>query len=755
MIDIYKISCYSQTEKTKEKRGEGNIVKKKKAKIVVFIAIILVFIMTFLSFYYYKFLQNQLFKERKVLFTQFADKVSENVEAAFDTFWDQTDTCEQLVCLQKPRKAEEILQGLRDMTEIIPADEKVIMAFNQDGYYYTSDGHKGRLSDSGELSFDRNGSKQQMAVINLPYISSSNSYYLFLNRMDEVVPLEGEEQITHIALAVKIDSLQALFTTSGFKEKCYTYLLNEKGRRLYKNTYYEDFIDGYNILTAISEKAELINGGTMKDFENAFTNGASTAFELNYNGASWFVSNSVIWSADCKLLLFVPTEMISTDTAFLLKGTIIFFIAIMSIFVCLFVATVFSFSQSTMKDKQMLWQQQKVNELLTMEAKLAEEASKAKSEFLSYMSHDIRTPMNGIIGMTDIALKNIGNQSKVADCLEKISGSSQHLLSLLNDVLDMSRIESGKMRAEKKTMNMQMLVENCAAIIEGQVAMRDLQFICEFETYEHFMVDGDELHLRQILINILGNAVKFTSDAGKIIFRTKEIPASEGKAGFLFEIEDNGVGMSQEFLKHIWEPFVQEEKDAHSRYKGTGLGMAITKKLVEMLDGTIEVSSELKVGSIFTVKVEFDINREVQAIEEIKNTNIDISGMKILLVEDNELNREIAQVILEGEKLIVTTAENGKQAVETFVNSPTGTFDVIIMDIMMPVMDGIQATKEIRASKHTEAKTIPIIAMTANAFEEDIRKTKEAGMNAHLSKPIEPDILLKELANVKWNNRKE
>ena len=722
-----------------------NILKKKGAKFIVLIAAVLIFSMVLISFHYYKFLQNQLFNERKVLFTQFTEKVSENVDAAFETFWNNTDTCEQLFYMKKQETEEEILQYLCDMKKMIPAENKVIMAFNQHGYYYTSDGNKGRLADPSLLYAKK--SKQQIEVINLPYINTTSSYYLFVNRMDKKIQVKGEEQITHIALAVDIDSLQSLFTTSGFKEKCYTYLLNEKGRRLYKNTYSEDFIEGYNILTAIDENAVMINGGTMENLQDAFVNDTHTAFELNYKGESWFVANSVIKSADCKLLLFVPTEMISTDTAILLKGTIHFFAIIMCIFLSLFVATVFSFGQAAFKDKKILQQQKQVNELLVKEAKLAEDANKAKSEFLSYMSHDIRTPMNGIMGMTDIALKNIENQSRVQECLKKISSSSQHLLSLLNDILDMSRIESGKIRIEKKFMNMQELVEHCATIIEGQVATRDIQFICEFEAYEHYLVDGDELHLRQILINILGNAVKFTMDGGRIIFRTKQIPSACGKAGFMFQVEDTGVGMSQEFLTHIWEPFSQEEREVRSKYQGTGLGMSITKKLVEMLGGTIEVSSELKEGSIFTVKVEFDISEEIQ-VKEDNNTNIDISGMKILLVEDNDLNREIAQVIMESENLIVTTAENGKEALDIFVNSPAMTFDVIIMDIMMPVMDGISATKKIRASGHSEAKTIPIIAMTANAFEEDIRKTKEAGMNAHLSKPIETDVLLRELASI-------
>jgi len=371
------------------------------------------------------------------------------------------------------------------------------------------------------------------------------------------------------------------------------------------------------------------------------------------------------------------------------------------------------------------------------------------------MSHDIRTPMNGIMGMTDIAVKNIDKKDKVYECLHKIAHSSKHLLSLLNDVLDMSRIESGKVAIENNPMNIKLLVENCSSIMEGQIITRELKFVRDFSDIKYPNVFGDELHLRQILINILGNAIKFTPDGGEVVFSVQEEVVDEDTVEYLFEIEDTGVGMSEEFLKRIWNPFEQEEGRGNIKCQGTGLGMAITKQFVDMMEGQIDVVSELEKGSKFTLKLRFSIDKEERLEEELQEEDVDITNMRILLVEDNELNREIAQEVLAERGAKVDSVENGKEAVEVFISSEPHTYEVIIMDVMMPIMDGITATQCIRNSEHLQAKTIPIIAMTANAFEEDIKRTKEAGMNTHISKPLNPDMLFIELAHIRRNNLKQ
>jgi CheY-like chemotaxis protein len=320
------------------------------------------------------------------------------------------------------------------------------------------------------------------------------------------------------------------------------------------------------------------------------------------------------------------------------------------------------------------------------------------------------------------------------------------LLGLINDVLDMSRIESGKTRVKHESFDMRTCIDNCISIIGGQLATRDLEMVRKLSKFQHPCLIGDELHLRQIFINILGNSVKFTPDGGKIFFRAWEKESTDEKALYRFELADTGIGMKEEFLPHLFEAFAQEDDGTRTTYKGTGLGMAITKEFVELMGGTIEVESKLNVGTEFAIEIWFDIDQNARIGESMVDVQIDLVGMKVLLVEDIDLNMEIAQCMLEDEGAEVTPAMNGQEAVDAFSMNPSGTFDIIIMDIMMPVMDGITAAKTIRAMEREDAKTIPIIAMTANAYEEDIQKTHDAGMNAHLSKPIDIDLMLKTLA---------
>jgi CheY-like chemotaxis protein len=362
------------------------------------------------------------------------------------------------------------------------------------------------------------------------------------------------------------------------------------------------------------------------------------------------------------------------------------------------------------------------------------------------MSHDIRTPINGIVGMAAIAAKHLDDQEKVRDCLNKIEDSSEHLLSLVNDVLDMNRIESGKTTVAQQPFDLRECLGNCASIVAGQLMGREVTLVRDFEGIRHPHVIGDELHLRQVFINILGNAVKFTLDGGTITFRADELERS-GQTIYHFEIEDTGIGMKQEYLPHLFEAFTQEDDGSRTTYKGTGLGMAITKKFMDLMGGTIQVESQLNVGTKFTLELPMAVDTVVHPEPVPVDVQFDLRGMRVLLVEDNDLNLEIAQEILEEQGVVVTTAENGQQAVERFQSAAPGDFDAILMDIMMPVLDGLSAAKIIRATQRPDAKTIPILAMTANAYDEDIRKTREAGMNAHLSKPIDVEMLYATLAN--------
>jgi signal transduction histidine kinase/ActR/RegA family two-component response regulator len=383
--------------------------------------------------------------------------------------------------------------------------------------------------------------------------------------------------------------------------------------------------------------------------------------------------------------------------------------------------------------------------------KSAEDANRAKSIFLNNMSHDIRTPMNAIIGFTSLASKHLENREQVEDYLEKITTSSNHLLSLINDVLDMSRIESGKVEIELEPCDLFEIIQELNSVIGGQMAEKGIEFVVDTKDVQNEEVFCDKLRLTQVLINLLGNAVKFTNEGGKVSFYIIQKPKKrKGYGIYEFHVKDTGIGMSKEFQQHLFEPFTRERTSTVSGLQGTGLGLSITKKIVDMMGGEIEVFSEVGQGTEIVVQVELKIQNQILMTkqEEVESVSHSFIGHCILLVEDNELNREIATEILQENGFVVKSAENGEIALEMVRTSKPGDFHVILMDIQMPVMDGYTACREIRKLTDEKLSQIPIIALTANAFSEDEKKAKEAGMDGYVAKPIDVNKLLKELENI-------
>ena len=390
-------------------------------------------------------------------------------------------------------------------------------------------------------------------------------------------------------------------------------------------------------------------------------------------------------------------------------------------------------------------EEQKQKQLLMTAAEEADAANRAKSAFLLSMSHDIRTPMNAIIGFTNIALHQ-NTVSDIHDSLEKVQQSSNHLLSLLNDVLDFTRIESGKVTISPEPVDITQLTDNVQAIMNGLLYNRDLKFEVHRESPKNPYVLADVARIREVLVNLLGNAVKFTKDGGEITLDISSYPGADEKHIITrYVVRDNGIGMSEEFQKKLFDPFSQEDDaNARTQYKGTGLGMAITKKYVDMMGGSIAVESKKGVGSTFTVEIPLELSEQVIQSEQKQHLHRDLTGIHVLMAEDNDLNAELATMILEDAGTTVTRASDGKEVVDLFKNHPRGTYDLILMDIMMPNMDGHQAAKAIRALgiKRSDAVTIPIIALSANAFIDDIQESLDSGMNDHISKPINMEELI-------------
>ena len=359
------------------------------------------------------------------------------------------------------------------------------------------------------------------------------------------------------------------------------------------------------------------------------------------------------------------------------------------------------------------------------------------------MSHDIRTPMNGILGMAKIAGKCIDNKEKILYALEKINDSGRQLEALINDVLDMSRLESGKTELTRERFDICSLMTNCFESLSTMAAENDVVMVGVHFNVKHKKVVGSPLHIQRILLNILSNSVKYNKKNGTTELWLDEVFMNKEKSMYCFTVKDTGVGMSEDYIKHIFEPFSREHTDAGTDYHGTGLGMAITKELVELMDGIIEVESKLGQGSAFKFQIPFKVCEDEMPVFRQRSVPKDITGVNILLVEDNELNMEIAKFLLEDAKAIVTTAYNGFEAVEKIKKScedgVDSRYDVILMDIMMPEMNGLEASRAIREMGMDYTDNIPIIAMTANAFMEDVKKCFEAKMSDHISKPIDID----------------
>ena len=442
---------------------------------------------------------------------------------------------------------------------------------------------------------------------------------------------------------------------------------------------------------------------------------------------------------DYYIYAYLPDTEVFHNLPLSVTGVIFLYFLIFSIFLF------WGYRTNQAHQKQELEKEEKYKSELLIAAKKAEAANRAKTEFLQRMSHDIRTPINGICGMVDIADHYADDVEKQSEYREKVKSASHLLLEMLNDVLDMSKLESGEVMLEEIPLNLDSIFEEVLVVIGQMAAEQNIRMMWEEKEIIHRNLIGSPSHVKRILMNILSNAVKYNKEKGDIYISCREIVSDQPEMTTIeFTCRDTGIGMTEAFQKQIFEPFAQEHTGSRTRFAGTGLGMPITKKLVEKMGGTIAFESEEGAGTTFVIRIPFKIDLDVDKREEQKDiSEKSIKGLHVLLAEDNELNMEIAEFMLRNEGVAVTKAWNGQEAVELFRKSRTGEFDVILMDIMMPVMNGYEAAKTIRSMEREDAKVIPIIAMTANAFTEDRLRAKEAGMDEHIAKPVDVELLVK------------
>ena len=442
---------------------------------------------------------------------------------------------------------------------------------------------------------------------------------------------------------------------------------------------------------------------------------------------------------DYYIYAYLPDTEVFHNLPLSVLGVIFFYFLIFGLFLF------WRYKANQAHQKQKLEEEEKYKAELLIAAKKAEAANRAKTEFLQRMSHDIRTPINGICGMVDMADYYADDVEKQSEYRGKVKSASRLLLEMLNDVLDMSKLESGEVVLEEIPLNLGSIFEEVLVVIEQMAADQNIRIIWEEKEIIHRNLIGSPSHVKRILMNILSNAVKYNKENGDIYISCREIASEQPEMMTMeFVCRDTGIGMSEAFQKQIFEPFAQEDVGSRTKYAGTGLGMPITKKLVEKMGGTISFESKEGAGTTFVVRIPFRIDTDRDSkVEAGEKTEASIRGLHILLAEDNELNMEIAEFMLQNEGADVTKAWNGREAVEIFEKSRPDEFDIILMDIMMPVMNGYEASKMIHSMDREDAKTIPIIAMTANAFTEDKIRAKEAGMNEHIAKPVDGKLLVK------------
>ena len=501
-------------------------------------------------------------------------------------------------------------------------------------------------------------------------------------------------------------------------------------------------IDTYNNKLGQIEKLNNKQGTDGYDWNEVVKNYKSgkeghAAFFLNKDEEKMYLSYSAIPYSDWEILVFSPNSvcMKEANTSKVVTFKVIFLIVCsFSIFLLLMILG------ERHRNKLNVEYEKELQDAL----KKANRANEAKSEFLSRMSHDIRTPLNGIIGLLDVSDMNKTDLDLLEKNRKKERIAANHLLSLINDVLNMSKLEDGKLELAHEVFDIRELSQEILTIAKMNAKQAGIKLIHEDCTVniEHPYVYGSPLHIRQVFVNIFSNSIKYNKPGGSITAKIKNGVSEENKVSYICSIADTGIGMSKEFIEHLFDPFVQEKVDARSVYHGTGLGMTIVKSLVDKMGGTIKVKSEQGVGTEFIVTLSFEIasKEDIEMIVK-KDEEGSIKGVQILLADDNELNMEIATELLKEQGAMITGVKDGKDAVLAFKNSSKGRFDIILMDVMMPGIDGIEATKIIRNLEREDAIEIPIIALTANAFEEDVKKCKDAGMNAHLSKPVDIEKL--------------
>ena len=705
------------------------------------------------------YIQNLVYHERLNQMEEVTHQMFRSLEDVIDNHWNEVDVqCNYLYCTPLETDTD-LYRYLKKLSELSNYHEKQVelIAVDSAGHYYTEHGRMGLLRGMSYL---------ESAPERVSYVSNSltedDSRMVFLKQLPTPITLQsGEKEITlrYFGISQCMTQLNDYFRCDAYENNNSVYVLDNNGFKLF-NANETELLKGHNVYTVLSQMSYL-HGSSFAEAKERLTRTGSCYSNAVLDGTEYFYALKQMKNAQWTLAFLVPAEYVAVNTQKLVNIVMVIIIVIALAFS---VVTVFvGWFLLRQKQQQELQAEKEANlrleqyniqltqandelrqaqDIAAEALQSAERASKAKTDFLANMSHDIRTPMNAIIGITTLMKNELHQPEKLAEHLGKLESSGQLLLGIINDILDMSRIESGKTTLNEEKMNLSQQISQLDSIIRQQAGQRRQTFTVSTRL-QHENVLGDPSRLNQVLMNILSNAVKYTPTGGHIRFEVDELPRNEHYARYRFVVQDDGIGMSEDFQKTLFDPFTREERSGTNRVQGTGLGMAITKSIVDLMGGSINVESATGKGTRFEVVLEFPIDAEadhaqqVQALPEEAEETSPLSGMKFLCAEDNAINAEILQMLLETKGASCTICPNGQEIVDAFANVKPGEYDMILMDVQMPVMDGLEATRRIRNGENPLGRVIPILAMTANAFLEDMQKSKDAGMDAHLSKPVD------------------
>ena len=715
---------------------------------------VLISVFAFLRFYS-AYIDKTLYAERLSQMREVTTQLFAGLEDVMNNQWRTASEQCRTLQREKPQTMDGLMDFLQDQAVLgeladIQCD---IIAVDNLGVYYTQKGRQGLIGEREYLL----SSPERVSYVSNSLISDETRM-VFLQRLEEPVTVEnGGQQTTLIyyGISQNMEELNPYFECSAYNGNNSVYVVDEAGLRLFSSND-DGLLKGFNIYH-ILEGMEYLHGSSFDlarkelEVENiAYSNAVINDTEVYY--ALYRMEN-----AEWTLIFLVPSAYVATNTVALVNTTIRMVLIFAVLLVIFSAAAIFWLMRMQQRaalevERRNNAQLERINEELAAAVEVAEKATKAKSDFLVNMSHDIRTPMNAIVGITNLMEHEADASDKLHTYIQKVQLSSRHLLSLINDILDMSKIESSEVALNQDSISLAEQVGQVDSIIRSQTAERGQTFVIRTHHVVHEYLIGDGVRLRQIFLNLLSNAVKYTPYGGAIRFELEELPCPQPEhATFHITVEDNGYGMEEAFVKHIFEPFTRGESSMTNKVQGTGLGMAITKNIVDLMGGTITVRSTVDRGSCFDVTLTFPID------DSVKN-QVSVESL-LLIAEEKELTGNL-QAVLQEAGVSFFAASSEKQAeevlqaqrVEAFEQVKPGDYDAVLLDIQMPRMNGLEASRAIRSGSNPLGQTIPIIAMTANAFTEDIRDCLNAGMDAHVSKPIDIAVLERTLRNLMAEN---